>query len=127
MILLAEKNKERQGINNVQFKVCDFEEIPLVYCNINVTLDQDIDVDTNGDNITDNDIDYYNCGGDEQYMWNVSYNKEQFNSSIWDIAKVHRARFTARDSRNNTAMQDVNITVFINEEEGDSISQLQEE
>jgi 2-polyprenyl-3-methyl-5-hydroxy-6-metoxy-1,4-benzoquinol methylase len=26
-ILLAEKNKERQGINNVQFKVCDYEEL----------------------------------------------------------------------------------------------------
>jgi len=102
--------------------------VPPVYCNINVTLDQDVEVDTNGDGILNNDADYSNCGGVEQFMENVSYNKEPFfNSSLSDIeniyriAKVHSGRLTAKDGSGRSTVTNINITVYLNEEEADVI------
>ncbi len=103
-------------------------EQDFVYCNINVTMDQDIEVDTSGDGITDNDVDYSNCGGTNQHMWNVTYDKEPFNSSndsmqrIYDVAKEHKAKLTATDLRGNTNETYANISVFVTEEEAYDIA-----
>lgn len=114
----ADNNKT--VLNKLMFQIA--VEMDYVYCNINVTMDQDIEVDTNGDTITDNDEDYYNCGGTKQYMYNVTYNKAPFtDGGVYEVARVHKARLTSKDSRGKTTTQDINITVFVNEENADSI------
>jgi len=53
-------------------------------------------------------------------MSNVSY--FEFNNSIYNISRIHKARLTATDSQGNTATKDINITVFVNEEEARNLS-----
>ncbi len=78
---------------------------------LTVIIDKDITEDSDNDTIEDNDADYEVDGGTLMYV-NLTYNS----------SGSYTARFTVMDGTGNTDSEDVNITVYISEEEADNIS-----
>jgi len=77
---------------------------------LNVTIDKDITEDSDNDTIADNDVDYITTGGSLSY--NLTYNE----------SGSYTARFTVTDPTGNTDSEDVNVIIYITEEEAHAIA-----
>ncbi len=98
-----------------------------VDCTLNVTFDKDVEVDTDGDGNTSNDVDFSTCGGWGRYVWNLSYPRSEFagddgifnvTEDIFNLARTHKAKFTVTDEAGNKAEEYINITLWMTEDEG---------
>ncbi len=78
---------------------------------INVTLDKDINTDSSGDGIKDNDVDYSGPGSDMGEI-NIRYN----------VSGHYVTKATATDKAGNKAVRYENVTVYMTENEADVIA-----
>jgi len=78
---------------------------------LTVLVDKDINEDSDKDTIEDNDADYEIDGGNLMSV-NVTYN----------ASGSYTARFTVMDGTGHTDSEDVDITVYISEDEADDIA-----